>query len=136
MQNKITVQQILPEIVFSASRSGGAGGQNVNKVNTKITLRFSIENSQLLSDEEKELLKHHLQKNLTDAGELLIIAQEKRTQLENKRLAIAKLQKLIDKCYIRKKKRIATKATKASQQKRLESKKRNSEKKRNRSVDF
>lgn len=121
-----------PEMEFAATKSSGPGGQNVNKVNTKIALRFNITESVLLSAEEKVLLLKKLKSKLTMDGVLIIDAQEKRSQLQNKAIAIQKFCELLTKAFTKKKKRIATKPSKAAKKKRLESKKQQSEKKANR----
>lgn len=121
-----------PEMEFSATKSSGPGGQNVNKVNTKIALRFNISASALLTEEEKELLFKKLKSKLTQEGILIIEAQEKRSQLQNKSIAIQKFYELLTKAFSKKKKRIATKPSKAAEKKRLESKKQHGEKKANR----
>ena len=118
------------EIVFTASRSEGPGGQNVNKVNSKITLRFDVENSRALSLEEKEIIKSKLNSYLTKDGVVTLSAQDKRSQLQNKDSAIAKLQALISKAFEKKKKRKATKPSKAAAANRIKKKKLVSEKKR------
>jgi ribosome-associated protein len=117
------------EFSFQASRSSGAGGQNVNKVNSRIELRFSITNSLILSDEEKAILFAKLSSKLTDDGTLIITSQVSRSQLENKELCIEKFYQIIEKALIPKKPRRPTKPTAASKRKRLDEKKGNSEKK-------
>jgi ribosome-associated protein len=117
------------EFSFQASRSSGAGGQNVNKVNSRIELRFSITNSLILSDEEKAMLFAKLSSKLTDDGTLIITSQVSRSQLENKELCIEKFYQIIEKALTPKKPRRPTKPTAASKRKRLDEKKGNSEKK-------
>lgn len=117
------------EFSFQASRSSGAGGQNVNKVNSRIELRFSITDSLILSDEEKAMLFAKLSSKLTDDGTLIITSQVSRSQLENKELCIEKLYQIIEKALTPKKPRRPTKPTAASKRKRLDEKKGNSEKK-------
>ena len=126
---RVRSKDVTAELQFTASKSGGPGGQNVNKVNSKITLRFDVANSQLLSEEEKEKIKEKLATRITNEGELLISAQSKRTQLQNKEAAIIKFNKLMGKAFARKKFRKATKPTKSSIKKRLNEKKKHSEKK-------
>jgi ribosome-associated protein len=129
-QRKVTFEILHPEITFSTSRSSGPGGQNVNKVNSKVTLLFDIPNSQLLSDDEKTTLLHKLGNKLTNDGVLLVSSQEKRSQLQNKEEVILKFDKLISGAFVRKKARRSTKPTKQSVRKRIQSKKKDSEKKR------
>jgi ribosome-associated protein len=126
---KLNFQLLLSELTFTASRSSGAGGQNVNKVNTKVSLRFSITESQTLTVDEKEVLLNKLAAKLTSDGELIISSQEKRSQLQNKEVVIAKFEKLLAKAFEKRKSRKATKPTKSSVKSRLTGKKLLSEKK-------
>ena len=126
---RVRSKDVTPELEFTASKSGGPGGQNVNKVNSKITLRFDVTNSQLLSQEEKEKIREKLFNRINNEGELLISAQSKRTQLQNKEAAIIKFNQLMGKAFARKKFRKATKPTKGSVKRRLNEKKKHSEKK-------
>lgn len=111
------------ELTYSASRSSGAGGQNVNKVNSKVELRFSITDSLLLSDTEKELMVMKLGGRVTAAGELLIVSQEYRSQLKNKEICTARFYELLQQLFTPRKKRRPTKPSRASKEKRLDKKK-------------
>jgi len=110
------------EFVFQASRSGGAGGQNVNKVSTKVELRFHVANSDLLSDEEKAIIAVKLVNKINLVGELVLTCQTERSQLRNKDKVIDKFYTLILKALTPRKKRLNTKPTKASVERRLDSK--------------
>lgn len=117
------------ELKFSASRSSGAGGQNVNKVNTKVEVRFHIADSQVLTPEEKELLYTRLATQISNDGFLIIVSQTERSQLKNKEIATEKLYRLLSKALTIPKKRTKTKPSKISKEKRLQTKKKLSEKK-------
>jgi ribosome-associated protein len=110
------------EFVFQASRSGGPGGQNVNKVSTKVELRFQIANSVLLSDDEKSVIAEKLINKINKQGELVLVAQTDRSQLKNKEKLIEKFYLLISKALVPRKRRVKTKPTRSSVEKRLESK--------------
>ena len=129
MQRIILATTLGNEIIFSASRSSGAGGQNVNKVNTKVTLKFDVKNSQHLTEEEKEILLKKLSTRLTNDGVLILSSQEKRSQLQNKEAVISKFEKIIAKAFEKKKARKATKPSKGAVQERIKEKKQRSEKK-------
>lgn len=111
------------EFVYSASRSGGPGGQNVNKVSSKVELRFNLILTSLFTESEKELLFRKLKNKINKEGELLIISQSERTQLLNKKTATEKFYILISKALTVPKYRRATKPTFASKLKRLDEKK-------------
>jgi ribosome-associated protein len=116
-------EQLLNELVFTSSRSSGPGGQHVNKVNTKIELRFRIVDSHVLKPEQKILLFKKLGKKLTLEGELLITAKNDRSQLQNKQAAISRFFETLDKALKPRKKRIPTKPSITSIKKRIESNK-------------
>ena len=118
-----------PEFSFKTSRSSGPGGQNVNKVNTKVELSFDVENSALLLDEEKERIKNNLASKLTKDFVLIITSQSERTQLRNKEECIRKFYEIIEEALKVPKKRKKLKMSKAAIEKRLKQKKHTSEKK-------
>lgn len=125
----LTARSLLPEIEFTTSRSSGPGGQNVNKVNSRVTLRFDIKQSQLLTEEQREVLLNKLAAKLTTEGVLLLNVQDSRSQLENKEGAITRFESLIKKAFTKPKPRKKTKPTKAAKEKRVTDKKQRSEKK-------
>lgn len=123
----MTLFDLSSEISFQTTRSGGKGGQNVNKVETAVIATFHISSSGLLTEEQKKLLSEKLSNRINSEGFLLVKSQTHRTQLANKEEAVEKINALV-KCALEKKKpRIATRASKASKEKRLEWKKRNAQ---------
>lgn len=120
------------EIEIKASRSSGKGGQNVNKVSTKIELVFDVNNSELLSDEEKLIVNQKLANRISKEGKLILQSQESRSQLMNKEIAIEKLYELLEGALKKEKPRKATKPSKAKKEQRLQVKKVISEKKKSR----
>jgi len=110
------------ELTFSSSRSGGPGGQNVNKVNTKVELRFNLLFTSLLSESEKELVFLMLKNRINNDNELILISQTERTQLMNKKVVLEKFYELVSRALTVPVKRKSTKPTLTSKLKRLEGK--------------
>lgn len=117
------------ELKFKTSRSGGAGGQHVNKVSSKVELIFDIENSKHLSDEEKQLVSTKLSNRIDNEGLLHLQCDETRSQLKNKEIVIERFNGLLKKAFTPIKKRKPTKPSKSSIKKRLDAKKKQAEKK-------
>jgi ribosome-associated protein len=111
------------EFIFAASRSGGPGGQNVNKVSTKVELRFNIANTSKFSDTEKGIIITSLSKRINKNGELRIVSQSERSQLMNKQRVIREFYRLVSKALTLPEHRTATKPTFASKEKKFKVKK-------------
>lgn len=122
-------EALISELLFTTSRSSGPGGQNVNKVNSKVTLKWDVLHSDLLDENQREIITRKLASRLTKEGILILTAQDKRSQLENKEEVISKLNQLLVKVFTPKKIRKATKPSKAAHQARIKNKKQRSEKK-------
>ena len=125
-------EKIISELKFKAVRSSGAGGQNVNKVSSKVILSFDLKNSNLLSEEEKVILENKLSSRLTTEGILILNCDEDRSQIKNKEIVTKRFLQIIIQGLIIPKIRKATKIPKSVIRKRLKDKKSNSETKQNR----
>ena len=123
------MQDFTREFEFRTSRSGGPGGQHVNKVSSKVELRFQVAASQLLTEEEKALVQEKLASHITSEGYLQLICQEARSQLANKEACIKKFYQLLKTAFAKQKVRRPTRPSRAARQERLAGKKQQAEKK-------
>lgn len=123
------------ELVYRASRSGGAGGQHVNKTSSKIELLWDFQRSGALDDDQKERVRRKLAARIDSDGNVRVVAGNRRSQLQNRGAAEERLAKLVRDAMHEPRKRRATAPTKASKERRLESKKQHGQKKANRRKD-
>lgn len=115
------------EFSFKTSRSSGSGGQHVNKVSTRVVLIFNVNNSQLLSIDQKDLILENLSERINKKGEIQVSCQETRSQASNKEIAVEKFLELISSALTEEKERIPTSIPLQIDRKRIEEKKRRSE---------
>ena len=122
-------EKIVSELNYRTSRSSGAGGQHVNKTETKLEVLFDVQGSTGLSQEEKDLVFEKLVNRINDEGILTVMSQKSRSQLDNKENAVNRLEQLLIKAITPVTKRIRTKPSKSSIEERLAEKKLRAEKK-------
>ena len=122
-------EKILTELNFRTSRSSGAGGQHVNKTETKVEVLFSISQSEGLTKEEKDILLEKLAASISDEGVMAVSSQKSRSQFDNKEDAIEKLKLKLEKALVPRVKRVSTRPSKSAIEERLAEKKKQGEKK-------
>jgi ribosome-associated protein len=130
------IASLINECRFEATRSSGSGGQNVNKVSTKVIMLFNVQESNVLDQEQKDVFLSELHTRISKSGIFRISSGRERTQLANRKLVIEKFFKLVEKAFETEEERIATKPTRGSKLRRLDSKKALSDKKSDRSRRF
>lgn len=129
-------EQILSEIQMYTSRSSGPGGQHANKVESRVELHWNMEESESLTDEEKNNLREKIGRRLTEEGVLILVSQNSRSQLQNRDDVKERFLELIRNGIVAPKKRVKTKPSKGAVERRLKAKKAHSEKKKRRRDDI
>lgn len=124
--------QLIKEITMITSRASGPGGQHVNRTESKVELHWNLEESLVLSDGQKRLLRERLGRRLTSEGVLILTSQATRSQIKNREIVQRRFLELVDKSLKPPKKRVRTKPKKSAIEKRLKQKKQQSEKKKRR----
>ncbi len=128
------IPAIIKHLDFKTSRSGGKGGQHVNKVESKVELLFDVRHCPVLNEEQREIILNRLQKRIDDAGVLHLVVQASRSQLQNKEAAVKMFSELLKTAFRPRKIRKASRPSAASVQTRLKKKKLHAEKKSQRSI--
>ena len=126
---KPNIHQLQTEVTYKTSRSSGKGGQNVNKVSSKVELNFDVLKSKLLTDEQKDLISLKLENRINSEGVLQIVSQSERSQLKNKKVVLMRFHELLEMAFHVRKKRKPTKVPRSVIEKRLKAKKRKSDRK-------
>ncbi len=130
INEKLTIPD--DELTFEFSRSSGPGGQNVNKVSTRVTLLFDVEGSPSLTDDQRSRIKNRLGTRITKAGVLRVTSQRHRSQRANREAAVERFIELVREAFRMRRPRRRTKPTRAARERRIQEKKRRGELKRGR----